>query len=107
MREFESKGPLRLVACIRDTTSKSPILFAEGEWVELLERLEVNDVEDLNIPKPTYTGIHVFEGWHTVAPHDFTDVAFEGNWRLIDHWEMCRIRYGNNPFRDRSEETSK
>lgn len=94
---MSNSGPDRVVAFVQSEWDESQILYAEGVFAD-----EVNAVSrclgDHTVPTPERLGLQVFEGWLEVGTGDDPDVEWCGGWRMLTHWEMCRVRFGLAPW---------
>jgi hypothetical protein len=86
-------GPCSLVAFVRPELDSGPILTADGQFREEASASGW-DISDHNITTPTEMGLQIFEGWLEVGHGPDPDVSLVGSWRRLDHWEMCRMRFG-------------
>lgn len=90
--------PLRLLAFVRPELDQGPILAAEGDWANMLREVGSWDIGDYSMRMPDRPGLHIFEGWTKLMPDDPSDMQWEGEWRQLTHWEMCRLRFGMVPW---------
>jgi hypothetical protein len=70
--------PGRLVAFVHDNLDSGLIVYAEG--ATLLDELRSSgwDISGHNLPTPD-------------------------SWRLLTHWEMCRVRFGLTPWDEQTK----
>lgn len=92
-----ASGPSRLVAYVREDLDEGPILLAEQAFAEEIS-MAGSDISDHDFPPPEAPGLWLFEGWLQIGPEPDPDVAIVGEWRRLDHWEMCRMRHGMSPW---------
>ena len=105
MSAAQYSGPSRLLAFAKGTPpSWGPILLADGEFSEEVA-VGGPDISDHEMPRPAEPGLQVFEGWVEVGPGEDPDVEIVGEWRRLDHFELCRLRYGLWPWPERVDET--
>jgi hypothetical protein len=93
-------GPVRLLVYVsRDGKGDhGPILHYDGPQA-LIDNLAMigHDISDHEVPTPSLAGLLVFEGWHEP---DAEDMPLRGEWRYATFWEVTRLRYGFNPWKD-------
>ena len=94
----DHRGLGQLVAYIDERRDRGPILAASGAFSEEATQ-GGHDIADHNIPTPEFAGLAVFEGWLWVQgdPGE-VDVRFDGSWRPLTHWELCRFAKGISPW---------
>ena len=76
------------------------VLHAAGVFVD--EVAEAGpELENYALPPFPHglTGLLIFEGWLTSTGDPDPDIEFIGQWRRLEHWEMCRVRCGEPPWR--------
>ena len=99
------EGPSAIIAFVRigkqlgeqdiKVSAEGPILWAEGEFLrELQEGCGGWDIADHELPDPPGAGLWAFEGWIEVGHGPDAEVEWQGDWRRLTHWEMCRLRFG-------------
>jgi len=91
--------PDRLLAFVQPPGDRGPICETGPVFRQEVDDTG-SDISDHNIPSPPREGLLVFEGWmeHTGGPD--LDLYFQGTWRPLTHWEMCRLRAGWHLFDD-------
>lgn len=95
--------PSRLIAYVRSPADHGPILSHTGQFTARIEEDGISDIEDLEMPMSSNQGfpggLLVFEGWiETGVAGDPTDYHLVGDWRPLEHWEICRLRFGLDAF---------
>ena len=105
MADFE---PGRMVVFIRDWKEPTdnidrgpdgPILYVEGEMLKREVAEHSDELGDHIFEKRTeLRGLLIFEGWVEVGMGEDPDVTLVGEWRKLDHWEMCKVREGLAPW---------
>ena len=56
-----------------------------------------SDTSDHNMPCADIPGLQIFEGFTDVIEEE---VSLSGSYRLLTHYEMCRLRMGLIPWSD-------
>ncbi len=91
--------PCQALIFVYPELSHGQILEATGDFlVEAIEHSWIMD--DHEMMMPVVPGIQIFEGWVEVGVGEDPDIRWFGSWRLLTHWEMCRVRHGMSPFGD-------
>lgn len=96
----EVSEPSQALAFVRPELDQGPILAVTGAFFDEVHAAGW-DISDHNIATPTTPGLQIFEGWVDVGPGDDPDVRWEGGWRPLSHWELCRLRFGMTPFQEK------
>lgn len=88
----------QLLAWVGKDLDNGPILAASGSFDVEVESGGGHDIADHDMPCAPSAGLLLFEGWISVGATPDPDVFFEGQWRSLTHWEMCRLMVGELPW---------
>lgn len=94
----------QLVAFVRANEAQGQILGATGSFASELEH-SGRDIADHEMAMPMVTGLALFSGWLDHSGGEDPDIVLEGDWRLLTHWETCRLRHGLFPWDPQTSDT--